>query len=532
MHSVIGPSLLAAVLTAAVAGQGATSGPPGPASGAGAVTPSWFDGERPRDVVAGCIEVLSGVAGIGLDPRDYDATGLAARYQALRAAPRPSPADVAELDSRLTAALGRLLEDAHRGRIDPRSVGFDIDVGAKRLDLPATLRAARDGGGCAAALAGVQPQHAAYRRLVEALGRYRALAANGEPPFVPALGPKQRKVEPGQPWAGVDSLDARLRALGDLPADAPAPERTSDGTPLYAGPVVEGVKRYQDRHALEPDGVIGPATITALDTPFAARVRQIELALERLRWLPEMPEGQFLFVNIPLFMLWAIDPSEPANALRMRVVTGKSAGHETPVFMDRMEYLVFRPYWYPPPGIVRNELLPRARRDPGYLERQSMEIVARSDDDAEPLPATDENLALVARGKLVLRQRPGERNSLGLAKFIFPNANNVYMHGTPAQALFSRARRDYSHGCIRLEDPARLAEWLLRDDPEWSRSRIDEAMAGERPHRVRLRKHQPVVIFYDTVLVYEDGVTHFADDYYRHDARLEEALRRRTPTAG
>ncbi|HET8722637.1 MAG TPA: L,D-transpeptidase family protein [Anaeromyxobacteraceae bacterium] len=524
MPSVIGTALLGATIAlSAVAPAEA---------GSGAASLFWFDGDRPRDAVGGCIEVLSGVAAIGLDPRDYGAADLASSYEAQRAAGRSSPAEAAGFDARLTSAFGRLLEDAHRGRIDPRSVGFDIDVGEKRLDLPATLRAARDGGGCAAALDGVQPRHAAYRRLVQALERYRSLAAKGEPPLVPPLGPKVRKVEPGTPWSGVDALDARLRALGDLPADAPAPRRAADGTPLHAGPVVDGLKRFQGRHALDPDGVIGPATIAALDTPVSARVRQIELALERMRWLPEMPDEQFLFVNIPLFMLWAVDPADPAGALRMRVVTGRSAGHETPVFMDRMEYLVFRPYWYPPPSIVREEILPRVRRDAGYLDRQAMEIVPRSDDDAEPLPASDENLAKVASGKLVLRQRPGERNALGLAKFIFPNANNVYMHGTPVRAPFSRARRDYSHGCIRLEDPARLAEWLLRDDPEWSRARIDEAMAGERTQRVRLRRRQPVVIFYDTVLVYEDGVTHFAADYYRHDARLEEALRRRAPEPG
>jgi murein L,D-transpeptidase YcbB/YkuD len=191
-----------------------------------------------------------------------------------------------------------------------------------------------------------------------------------------------------------------------------------------------------------------------------------------------------------------------------------------------MAYVVFRPYWNPTYDILKKEILPRARKDPAYLARQDMEIVASGDEGAPALAPTPENLDRVAAGKLLLRQRPGPKNSLGLAKFIFPNANNVYMHGTPAQKLFSRARRDYSHGCIRVEDPPRLAEWVLRANAEWDRSRIDAAMAGERPTQVNLASHVTVIIFYDTVTVDPDGVVQFADDYYGHDARLEAALRR------
>jgi murein L,D-transpeptidase YcbB/YkuD len=289
---------------------------------------------------------------------------------------------------------------------------------------------------------------------------------------------------------------------------------------------VDAVKRFQDRHALEPDGVIGPGTLAAVNVPLAARVRQIELALERIRWVPALPARPTIVVNVPLFLLYAFDWDDRADPMKMRVVTGKSAGHETPLFMEQMRYVVFRPYWNPPPSILRKEILPRARKDPTYLDRQNMEIVASGEDDAPSLPATPANLDKVAAGKLVLRQRPGPKNSLGLAKFIFPNANNVYMHGTPAKQLFSRARRDYSHGCIRVEDPPRLAEWVLRSNADWDRARIEEAMAGERPTQVNLADHVTVIIFYDTVTVDPDGVVHFGNDYYGHDARLEAALRR------
>ena len=194
-----------------------------------------------------------------------------------------------------------------------------------------------------------------------------------------------------------------------------------------------------------------------------------------------------------------------------------------------MEYVIFRPYWSPPPSIVRSEIVPHARRDPSYLERQNMEIVASGDENAPALAATPENLDKVASGKLYVRQKPGEKNSLGLAKFIFPNSENVYMHGTPAQSLFARARRDFSHGCIRLEDPARLAEWVLRDSPEWTRERIDAAMHGDRPTQVNLKEKLTVFIFYDTAYVDSKGVVYFADDSYGHDAQLEKALRHGYP---
>ena len=480
----------------------------------------WFAGPSAHPALAGALQTLAQAETQGLDPADYDARLLAEKWEAMSA----SPNDRALFDVALTVSAMRLLQSVHWGRVDPRLVGFDYDVTAKLLDLATELRTARDRGGLAAAVAAAEPQFPVYRRLVKALGEYRALVAAGEPEPVPALAAKQKKVEPGKPWAGVTALAARLRTFGDLPADAPLPETAPDGTPLYAGALVDAVKRFQGRHALEPDGVIGPGTIETLNVPAAARVRQIELALERERWLPEMRREPHVFVNVPLFRLWAYDPAAPDEPLRMNVVTGKSLGHKTPIFIGQMQYVIFRPYWSPPPSIVRSEIVPHARRDPSYIERQNMEIVASGDERAPALPPTPDNLDKVAAGKLFVRQKPGEKNSLGLAKFIFPNSENVYMHGTPAQSLFARARRDFSHGCIRLEDPPRLAEWVLRDQPEWTRERIDAAMKGERPTQVNLKQKLTVFLFYDTAYVDSKGVVYFADDYYGHDAQLEKAL--------
>jgi murein L,D-transpeptidase YcbB/YkuD len=289
------------------------------------------------------------------------------------------------------------------------------------------------------------------------------------------------------------------------------------------------VKRFQGRHGLEPDGVVGKGTLATLNVSVADRVRQIELALERERWLPAMGEHPTVFVNVALFRLWASDPRNGEEPVRMNVVVGKSLHHRTPIFIEQMEYVVFRPYWNPPYGITVKEIVPHARRDASYIDSHDFEIVASGADDAPALPATPGNLDKVKAGTLHIRQKPGPGNSLGLAKFIFPNAENVYMHGTPAQQLFSRARRDFSHGCIRLEDPARLAEWVLRDQPEWTRERIEAAMNGERPTRVDLRETLRVVLFYVTAHVDSEGVVYFADDIYGDDALLDQALRRGYP---
>jgi murein L,D-transpeptidase YcbB/YkuD len=484
----------------------------------------WFAGSTPYPELAAAVEALGKAKEEGLDPEDYDAARLASEWKRI-SAPGATLTDRGLFDIALTIGAIRYISSAHQGRVDPRLVGFDYDVNHKRLDLEAVLRASRGAGGLEQAREDAEPPFPVYHRLIKALAEYRAIAAAGEPPIVPPLEGKRKKIEPGQPWAGAMALAARLKAFRDLPADARPPDQAQDGTPLYAGALVEAVKSFQDRHVLEPDGVIGAGTITALNVPVAKRVRQIELALERERWLPEMVKQPLIFVNVSLFRLWAYDPEKPDEPLRMNVVVGKSLGHATPVFVDQLEYIIFRPYWSPPPSILKKEIVPHARRDASYLERQNMEIVASGDENAPSLPATPENLDQVASGRLYLRQKPGEKNSLGLAKFIFPNSENVYMHGTPAQSLFARARRDFSHGCIRLEDPAALALWVLRKDPTWTRERIDAAMKGDRPTQVNLKEKLTVILFYDTAYVGSSGRVRFTDDYYGHDARLEQALK-------
>jgi murein L,D-transpeptidase YcbB/YkuD len=482
----------------------------------------WFAGNEPYPGLAGVVKGLAAADEHGLSRADYDADRLQERWRILQSGTGVAPAQRALFDLALTVCVSRLLSAVHVGRVDPATLSWGYDIAPKRLDRVEALRRLRQDGDLVHALRTEEPAFAHYARAKRTLAHYRAAAERGEPAPVPALLAGRKKVEPGQPWPGVPQLAERLRVFGDLASEGPR-----DGS--YSGPLPDAVKAFQRRHGLEPDGVIGAGTIATLNVTLAHRVRQIELAMERMRWLPEMSDRPTVFVNVPLFRLWASDPKTGSEPLRMNVVVGKSLDHKTPIFIDRMEYVIFRPYWNPPYSITVKELVPHARRDPAYLARENMEIVASGADDAPPLPATPENLSHVLSGRLYLRQKPGPGNSLGLAKFIFPNSANVYMHGTPARQLFSRARRDFSHGCIRLEDPARLAEWVLRDQPEWTRQRIDAAMQGSRPTRVNLKEPLTVILFYDTVHVNSEGVVFFVDDIYGHDRQLDAALKQGYP---
>jgi murein L,D-transpeptidase YcbB/YkuD len=216
----------------------------------------------------------------------------------------------------------------------------------------------------------------------------------------------------------------------------------------------------------------------------------------------------------------------------MNVVVGKAYGHDTPVFQDKMEYVIFRPYWSVPYSITRVELIPHIVRDPDYLAKKNFEVVDSRQEVVTSGTVTSDILAQLRAGKLFIREKPGPQNSLGLVKFIFPNSYNVYMHDTPAHQLFSQSRRDFSHGCIRLEKPAELAAWVLRDNPGWDRERIRAAMNGTTTQQVNLIHPIPVLIVYGTAVVTEDGIVHFYDDIYKHDAALEKVLEKGYPYPG
>ncbi|MBV8518879.1 MAG: L,D-transpeptidase family protein [Acidobacteria bacterium] len=431
--------------------------------------------------------------------------GLRSADYAVAAPAAGDDASLARFDVAMTAATLRYVAHLHSGRIDPHSVGFDFDVAAKQLYLPAVVMTLAESNDVASAIAALEPQQPEYRRLLTALATYRRIASEPEI-VVPAVA----KLSPSDHYDALPQLAAKLRRLGDLTADAKV-----DGT-LYDGAIVDAMKHFQKRHGLEADGVVSRRTFAALNTPAAARVQQLEWALERARWMPSTSDAAVL-VNIPEFTLHAVDRN---GELAMRVVVGQAAGHKTPVFDGDIQHVVFRPSWSVPTRIQRNEIVPKVVRDRDYLARNRYEIV---DGTGRAIGSSvdDATLAALRTGAFRVRQKSGDANALGLFKFVFPNDNDVYLHSTPAQALFARTRRDFSHGCIRVEDPVALAAWAL----QWSPEKVRAALASKREDLyVRLDKTIPVVILYNTAVATADGDVHFYDDIYGHDATLAAAL--------
>jgi murein L,D-transpeptidase YcbB/YkuD len=308
-----------------------------------------------------------------------------------------------------------------------------------------------------------------------------------------------------------------LQLLGDLAVSE------SRENHVYDRDLQSAVARFQSRHGLDANGALDRATLDQLNTPLTRRVMQLQLTLERWRWLPQTFTVPPVVVNIPEFRLYAFREDHRV-ALDMNVVAGRAYRHETPVFTSSLRSVVFRPYWNVPLTIQRNELVPEIDSHPNYLADNAFEIVDAG--DQVPVNADDpqERDRKLKSGEWLLRQKPGPRNSLGLVKFELPNPYEIYLHGTPAQELFAKSRRDFSHGCIRVEDPVALAVWILRGNPEWSEERIRSAMNGEVTVRVNLKEPIPVWILYGTAVVREDDEVHFLEDIYGHDAALERAL--------
>lgn len=500
----------------------------------------WLDASGrvlPQARVA--IDLLADAASHGLDPQDYDVAGLAR----LLGRPLAMEQDADAADQALTQAFEHYLSDLHRGRIDPVELGQRYRHRRRdSFDSAQALRSALQLQDPSLAVGEAVPQLPQYGRLRAALGRYRSLA--GHPAWDlplpqlprPARSPT-RKLEPGQPWNGLERLAQRLQVLGDLSPGFISPAVASSdpeadplsAVPRYEGELVEAVRRFQLRHGLEQDGVIGNATLEQLEIVPAARARQIGLALERLRWTPLLKARRMVVVNLPEFMLRAYEVATDGGMrvmLESRVVVGRALDTRTPLFDEDMRFIEFSPYWNVPPSIARAETVPRLRRDPGYFERMGFEFVAA--DGSVHRSLSGAYLDAVMVGAMRIRQRPGPENVLGDIKFVFPNADNIYLHHTPAVALFGRERRDYSHGCIRVEKPVELAEFVLQGMAGWDRARIEAEMAQGRSHMLKLADPVPVLLHYGTTLVKGDQIF-FLNDLYGHDRLLDAALRQRRP---
>jgi murein L,D-transpeptidase YcbB/YkuD len=486
----------------------------------------WVRGMQPTPQAQQVIAILSQAEQKGLSADDYDGPRWADRLAKLKpAASQPSEVDATQFDVALTVCAMRYISDLHIGKVNPKHFAFGFDIEAKKYDLPEFLKTnVVEASDVAGALAQVEPPYPGYKRTIQALHTYLQLAKESDGQPLPAV---TKPVAPGDSYPGVPQLTGRLRLVGDLPADANVPP---DAT-IYQAPLVDALKSFQRRLGREPDGRITAQTLADLNVPLSSRVRQMQLTLERWRWLAVAPHAAPLVANIPEFRLRAYDENFKV-ALSMNVVVGKAYGHDTPVFGDSMAYVVFRPYWSVPYSIARAEFLPKITRDPDYLAKKGFEVVDSKQNVVTSGTVTPEVLEQLRSGKLFIRQTPGPKNSLGLVKFIFPNNYNVYMHDTPEQVFFSKSRRDFSHGCIRLEKPADVAVWVLRNNPGWDMDRVRAAMNGNTTQQVNLARPIPVLIVYGTAIVTEDGIVHFYDDIYGHDAALEKVLQKGYPYPG
>jgi murein L,D-transpeptidase YcbB/YkuD len=329
--------------------------------------------------------------------------------------------------------------------------------------------------------------HEPYRRLKEKLGLYYQVVKKGGWQVIPSI----TKLKNGDSSATVTLIKRRLQLSGDMAGN--------DTSRLFNDTLEAAVRRYQQSMGYTPTGVVNAQLVKDMNVPARQRLEQIMLNMERMRWMPTEFSGQLIMVNIPEFILHVYEGKQ--KAFDMNVVVGKE-GHNTVSFTGDLSTIVFSPYWNVPPSIVKNEILPAVENNPGYLESQNMEQTGTEG------------------GLPVIRQKPGPKNSLGRVKFLFPNSFNIYFHDTPAKSLFERDKRAYSHGCIRLAEPEKMAQYLLRNNPEWTPEKISEAMSSTEEKHVKLNKPIPVIITYYTAWVDENGLLNFREDIYNHDSDL------------
>lgn len=404
---------------------------------------------------------------------------------------RPSMGDpkVLQAELLLTGQFFRYAAKVFKGSdLDARQLGWYIPK--KKINLTAlldsTLKTPQAEG---VPLLTVNPQ---YHKLQEQLAKYLALEKQYPKD---SIAPVKKSLKAGDTAYRITQIKQRLQLLGDMPAG-----NTSN---LFDSSLTVAVRTFQQRMGLATDGVIGSRMIAELNVSLSDRIRQILVNIERVRWMPAERGSNFVLVNIPEFKLHVMDSGR--QVMEMNVIVGKAANN-TVIFTSNLKYVVFSPYWNVPPSITRNEILPAIRRNSHYLARNNMEITSYSG------------------GLPEIRQRPGPTNALGLVKFLFPNNYNIYLHDTPNKELFSMTNRSFSHGCIRISEPKRFAEYLLRDDPSWTSDTIDSAMHLSKEKWVNINKPIPVYVVYFTAWVDAEGKMNFRNDLYKHDEKMAEKL--------
>ncbi len=483
--------------------------------------PAWFEEQSLTEQARQLVGILRQAETEGLNPEDYHVSAISAlidlqrifnAYEELWNA-----SALARLDILLTNAFLRYATHLTLGRVDPAAVyPREWRAVQRQADVVQVLRFSLDQGRVAEALAEMVPAYPEYFQLRDYLARYRSLAKQGGWPQIPA-GPK---VNPGEEDWRIPWLRRHLARVGDL-------AREPDSDPqIFDGETVAALMRFQERHGLKADGVLGPETVAALNVTVEERIRQIEINLERWRWLPKALGKRYLLVNIAGFSLTVVENGEAV--LKMAVVVG-TPFRRTPVFSAHLSYLIFSPYWNVPVTILREDKLPLIKADPNYIAAHHYEIVSWQDFPNRLLnPRSIDWSRITARNfPGLLRQKPGPWNPLGRVKFMFPNDFSVYLHDTPDRHLFASEQRSFSSGCIRIERPLDLALYLLQGQKDWDADRIRKAMSANRTRRVDLQRPLPVHILYQTAWVDDQGRLQTRQDLYQRDAALYAALKDR-----
>jgi L,D-transpeptidase YcbB len=477
---------------------------------------TWVQSGHVRPQGAALIELLKNANAKGLEPDDYD--GPRWQDRLLKLDHGASEQDLVSFDTALTVSAMRYIRAIHCGRVNPEEFKFQLDVQGHQLPLADFLEThVLNAGDVVAEIQNLEPPFPGYKKLLALLPIYEGYARQDNGEKLPAI---TKTIHPGEPYAGLARLTRFLQIIGDIP-----PIVQLDPNPkIYQGMLVDGVKHYQDRHGENPTGNLDPRTINELNTPPADRIRQIRLTLERWRWIPHSFSQPPVVVNLPEYRLRAMNPDGTISFYK-NVIIGKAYGHKSPVFQKEIQYVVFRPYWDVTPSIQRNEIVPHIQKDPNYIAKHNFEVVTPKGEVVTDNQVSPDVLEGIRSFRLMVRQKPGPTNSLGLVKIIFPNPENVYLHGTDVPELFSQDVRDFSHGCIRVQDPADFVAWVLRNNPGWDVNRVKATMNGEKNNlQVNLVTRIPVLIVYGTATVNEENQIRFFDDIYGYDAELEKAL--------
>lgn len=475
-----------------------------------AFAPAWSADGSPTTAAGRLLIEIKNAAADGLRSWDYHRQAIADHLAMQRPLTKGQQVD---LELLLTDAFLLLASHHLAGRLDPERIDPEWRANRRGRDLAAVLEQAIGTGSVQAALNDQMPPQEGYRKLRAALAQYRRLAVGGGWPSV-SDGPK---LEPGATGPRVDEVAARLGIT------------VENG--VYDDALRGALVAFQARHGLDTDGVVGAKTVAALNMPVESRIRQLEVNLERWRWLPQDLGRRHVLVNIAGFHLEAVEPGR--EPLDMRVIVGKGY-RRTPVFSDLMTYMVLNPSWEVPQKIASQDILPQIKKDPGIFSVKGFTLLSGWGADAREIDPGTVEWTRIPAGTFPyrLRQKPGPLNALGRVKFMFPNAFNVYLHDTPARELFVKSERTFSSGCIRIEQPLELAAWLLQGQEGWNREALDASLTDGREKTVRLATPAAVHLLYWTAWIDDDGVLQFRNDIYGRDQRVEDALNEQPPSPG